>query len=210
MNSYSQAGQDIFVATILNKPGTFLDLGCSLPKKINNTMLLEELGWTGISVDIIDYSAEWEVRKTKFLRHDCLNIDLKKLLEENFNNEIIDYLTLDMEKIGDRFRLLEKAISTGFKFKVITIEHDAYINKSYEELERDKQRILLESLGYILICKDVSQKQFPTSYFEDWWINPEFIDFDSVKSWQSEKTSCDKIFEKIGIEYTIHPISQTW
>ena len=38
MESYSQCGQDLFVINLLNKDnGTFLDLGCYLPKKINNT-----------------------------------------------------------------------------------------------------------------------------------------------------------------------------
>ena len=41
MKSYSQSGQDLFVYNLMKgKPGTFLDLGCSLPKKINNTNLL--------------------------------------------------------------------------------------------------------------------------------------------------------------------------
>ena len=65
MESYSQCGQDIFVYNILNKNnGTFLDLGCYLPKNINNTYLLELNGWSGISLDILDYSEEWKERKT--------------------------------------------------------------------------------------------------------------------------------------------------
>ena len=44
MESYSQCGQDFFVFNILKqKTGTFLDLGCYLPIKINNTFLLEKL-----------------------------------------------------------------------------------------------------------------------------------------------------------------------
>ncbi len=61
MESYSQCGQDIFVYNILKKNnGTFLDLGCYLPKNINNTYLLELNGWSGISLDIIDYNEEWK------------------------------------------------------------------------------------------------------------------------------------------------------
>ena len=68
MESYSQCGQDLFVINLLNKDnGTFLDLGCYLPKKINNTYLLETKGWKGVSIDIIDYSNEWNCRTNPFL-----------------------------------------------------------------------------------------------------------------------------------------------
>ncbi len=52
---YSQAGQDIFVLSVLNgmRGGCFLDIGCNHPKTINNTYLLESMfGWGGILVDM--------------------------------------------------------------------------------------------------------------------------------------------------------------
>jgi hypothetical protein len=105
MESYSQCGQDIFVYNILKKDnGTFLDLGCYLPKNINNTYLLELNGWTGISLDIIDYNEEWKERKNKFIQQDCMNTDLTNLLDTHYNNKVIDYLSLDMEVLGDRFK----------------------------------------------------------------------------------------------------------
>jgi len=57
MKSYSQIGQDIFVKNLLKKDnykGYFVEIGGYLPTEINNTMLLEESGWNGISLDIID------------------------------------------------------------------------------------------------------------------------------------------------------------
>ena len=89
MESYSQCGQDFFVFNILKqKTGTFLDLGCYLPIKINNTFLLEKNGWEGVSIDIIDYSNEWKVRKTPFISEDCFNIDYQAFLPNYYNTKI--------------------------------------------------------------------------------------------------------------------------
>ena len=69
MKSYSQVGQDLFVLSLFPKgyEGIFLDFGCQEPKKINNTLLLEEHGWLGFSFDIVDYSEQWETRQTLFI-----------------------------------------------------------------------------------------------------------------------------------------------
>ena len=176
MESYSQCGQDIFVYNILNKNnGTFLDLGCYLPKNINNTYLLELNGWSGISLDIIDYSEEWKERKNKFIQQDCMNVNLDELLDSNYDNKVIDYLSLDMEVLGDRFKLLEKIMETSYEFKVITIEHDSYLSEDYVNVEKLPQRKLLKEKGYILVCGDVSQKQYPTLFYEDWWVNSKYF-----------------------------------
>ena len=85
MESYSQCGQDLFVINLLNQnKGKFLDLGCYLPKNINNTYLLEKIGWEGVSVDIIDYSQEWECRTNPFVNQDCFNIDFNEFLPKYY------------------------------------------------------------------------------------------------------------------------------
>jgi len=211
MESYSQCGQDIFVYNILNKNnGTFLDLGCYLPKNINNTYLLELNGWSGISLDIIDYSEEWKERKNKFIQQDCMNINLDKLLDSNYDNKVIDYLSLDMEVLGDRFKLLEKIMETSYEFKVITIEHDSYLNEDYVNVEKLPQRKLLKEKGYILVCGDVSQKQYPTLFYEDWWVNSKYFNEEDIKTWFSDKLSCDTIFNKLNINYNVNAISEKW
>ena len=211
MESYSQCGQDIFVYNMLKiNNGTFLDLGCYLPKNINNTYLLELNGWTGISLDIMDYHKEWEIRKNKFIHQDCMTVNLDDLLDSHYNNKVIDYLSLDMEKLGDRFKLLEKVLKTNYSFKIITIEHDSHIGKEYIEEEKLPQRKLLEENGYTLLCGDVSQKDHPTLFYEDWWINPKYFNNEDLVNWFSNKLSCDKIFDKLNIDYKINDISNTW
>ena len=161
--TYSQAGQDLWVLSMFPKgyKGTFLDIGCFLPFFLNNTYLLELNGWTGLSVDIVDYSARWDKRDTSFI---CSNGTTFKVDQD------YDYLSLDVEGNGKRYEVLKSIMDQGFHFKLISIEHDAY--RGYEKTERDPQRKLLRSLGYELHKPDV---EFNGKPFEDWWINPSLI-----------------------------------
>lgn len=205
MKSYSQCGQDVFVNYVTKgQPGKFLDLGCSLPKKINNTYLLELNGWDGISLDIQNFTREWEeARKCKFIQSDCLAVDYNELLKDYYTEKTIDYLTLDMEGCGDRFQLLEKIIESDYNFKIITLEHDAYLGENFVQNEQIPQRKLLESKGYKLVCADVSHDNHPDLYFEDWWINPSYFNEEDIKDLNFEKTSCGKIFERLNVSYEI-------
>jgi len=204
MKSYSQAGQDLFVYHINDgQKGKFLDLGCSLPKKINNTYLLELNGWDGISIDIQNFNDEWKQRSSLFLQADCLNINYDELLGKYYSNKVIDYLTLDMEGCGDRFKLLQKVFNSEYSFKIITIEHDSYLGENFINNEKIPQREFLKSKGYQLICSDISHMKDPMLYFEDWWVNPKYFDNTTLSKWKNDKISCDKIFQKLEINYEI-------
>ena len=211
MISYSQCGQDLFVFNLLKiKNGTFLDLGCYLPKNINNTFLLEQNGWVGISLDINDYSNQWSVRKNKFIKCDCLEQDYNLLLSQNYESNVIDYLTLDMEVLGDRYRLLKTILNTNYEFKIITIEHDSHLGKEYVNQEKIPQRELLTKMGYVLVCGDVSHKDYPNDYYEDWWVNKKYIGEDVYSSWLSNQEDFGKIFSKNNIKYEISKESKQW
>ncbi len=209
--SYSQCGQDLFVLNLSKiKNGTFLDLGCYLPKNINNTFLLEQNGWVGLSLDINDYTKEWGIRKNKFIQCDCFTKDYNSLLGNYYNSEVIDYLTLDMEILGDRFRLLQTILNTNYEFKIITIEHDSHLGEQYINQEKIPQRELLTKMGYVLVCGDVSHKDYPNDYYEDWWVNKKYISEDMYKPWLSNKESFDKILHKNNIKYEISNESKHW
>lgn len=165
----SQVGQDKWVLSLIKK-GVFLDIGCRDPENLNNTLLLEQNGWDGISIDIVDYSKLWEERKTKFICANALTIEWSTLKLPY----LMDYLSLDIEGDGDRFKALSHLLKYGFNFKIITIEHDVYC--VHESLERTPQRELLTSLGYILLYPDVKDGNIE---FEDWWINPKYINADN-------------------------------
>lgn len=178
ISKYSQAGQDDFVLSLINdnEKHLFVDIGCWLPDNLNNTLQLEQNGWDGISLDITDLTNEWAVRNSKFICADALSLDYKSLFDENNLPSIIDYLNLDIEGNGDRFRVLDRVMKSGREFKVITIEHDKY--RGYEQTEKIPQVNLLSEMGYLLVCSDVSLNGNP---FEDWWVNPKLV---SREKWE--------------------------
>ena len=169
MPTYSQAGQDKWILSLFPEgyKGFFMDIGCNDPKFCNNTLLLEEHGWTGIAVDIVDYSKEWEERKTKFIHNNALNVAYKFIVPP-----IVDYLSLDVDDLFANYEMLYLFIThIRLRFKAITIEHNLYQGKANER-ERKFQRMLLVKKGYKLMYPDV---EHGGNKFEDWWINPKYI-----------------------------------
>jgi hypothetical protein len=193
-DKYSQAGQDKFVLSLFDKDhkGIFVDVGCHEPEKINNTLRLEENGWTGISLDIVDYGNMWKIRKTPFLIEDALKCNYKKIFENFKLPNSIDYLSLDIEGNGLRYQALKRVMESGYKFKVITVEHDAY--RGYAFTERQPQRKLLNDMNYLLLCSDVLNGG---NSFEDWWINPKFFNEPEYIRYMCSNLEYTKILNKI-------------
>jgi len=163
--NYSQIYQDLFVLKQLNEKsnGTYLEIGCADPIICNNTFLLENLGWSGISIDI----AYHHIAKFKLLRKNtAICADATQI---DYNNlglpEVIDYLQVDCEPPEVSFNILEKVISTGKIFNTITFEHDSYL--AGDEI-KNKSRELL-SKDYVLVVPDVRFDS--TGIFEDWWAH---------------------------------------
>lgn len=193
INTYSQAGQDIFVSSLIKgKNKTFVDIGCQLPNNINNTLLLEQNGWTGISLDIMNYSEEWKIRNTPFVVGNALTMDYATLFDNHSLPKTIDYLSVDIEGNGDRFRALKQVFESNRDFKIITIEHDSY--RGYELTEAIPQREFLLSKGYVLLCVNVHLSNNP---FEDWWINPKYFDESEYIHLKSENVEYVEILKKI-------------
>lgn len=177
VRNYSQVYQDMFILSMLNgkKKGTFLEVGGAEPYKGNNTALLEKsFDWTGVSIEydqkfIDNYTKN---RSAKLLHTDALQLDYEKLLEENYEGNVIDYLQLDIEPARHTYECMLKIPFDKYKFAVITYEHDYYVDvtRSY----REKSREFLKSKGYELIVNDISPDG--KSNFEDWWVHPDLVD----------------------------------
>jgi hypothetical protein len=196
IKNYSQAGQDIFVLSLFNNTDQryFVDIGCWVPTTLNNTMLLEENGWLGISLDITDLSDDWKSRNTPFIVGDALKVDYKKLFDDCKLPNIIDYLNIDIEGKGDRFKTLNNVFLSDRDFKVITIEHDSY--RGLEEFESKPQRDFLLKKGFVLLCSNVKLSNNP---FEDWWINPNYFSIDDYKHLISNDLEYTDIIKKIKL-----------
>ncbi len=175
--NYSQVYQDMFVLSMLNgkKNGTFLEVGSAHAYHNSNTALLEsKFDWSGVAIELKkDLADEYaSTRKSKILNSNALELDYKKLLDDNFNSNIIDYLQLDIEPAKNTYEVLLKIPFDDYKFAVITYEHDHYVDATKQC--RSKSREYLRSKGYVLVVNDISADG--ESSFEDWWIHPELVD----------------------------------
>lgn len=164
--SFSQAHQDLFVLAMLpTSTGTYLDIGANDPVSINNTYLLEQKGWTGLSVDINTlYKARHAaLRKNPFIVADATTLDWSSVLSA----PVIDYLSFDVDEASEA--AFKHFPWTTYSFKVITIEHDSY---RFGNKTKDRMRTVLTEHGYVCVCKDIKNQGNP---YEDWWVNPSYI-----------------------------------
>ncbi|MGD0664287.1 MAG: hypothetical protein ABSA17_00975 [Rhabdochlamydiaceae bacterium] len=175
INYNSQASQDRFVECILygllgkQDNGYYLEIGASHPIEHNNTYFFEKkYGWKGVSIDIDDgYKNRWpSIRQNPLLIEDATKSDYRLILKPF--PQVIDYLSLDIDTNYDI--VLRKIFLNDYIFKVITIEHDFY---RFGDKFRKDEREILSSLGYYLLCPDVSVFfDRRDSIFEDWWVHP--------------------------------------
>lgn len=175
--SFSQAGQDLFVLSMLKnkKNGTFVEIGSNDPMYINNTFQLELNGWRGL---MVEFNKDWEpnyehCRKSKYLMQDATTINWGDALSSFPEN--IDYLQIDLEVINrSTIETLENLnmVMDKYKFAVITFEHDIYRGDFFNTRQRSRE--IFENRGYKCIFRDVKNENNP---FEDWYIHPDLVDF---------------------------------
>lgn len=176
---YSDAFQDQFVANLLKfkKNGYCVDIGSCHSTISNNTFFFQQLGWKSISVEINNrYNESYQNRpQGVHYNEDATKMDYIKVFEENRFPKFIDYLSLDVDTTS--LEVLKILPLNEYRFRVITIEHDAYI---HGDTYRKYQREILKKHGYKLVCSNVvvpnPQHQgydgFSACPFEDWWVDP--------------------------------------
>lgn len=168
--STSQAGQDKFVrAVTLGEPGVFLDIGCSDPETWSNTRALERCWWTGLLIDKNpDWAAPNRARSATFICADAGEIDLSRCFDTHSMGTELDYLSFDVDE--DSLRAFSNVPWGALRFRVLTIEHDAY---RFGGAFRDVERMVLRAHGYDLVCPDVTEGG---AEFEDWWVDLGSVD----------------------------------
>lgn len=181
--SYSQAGQDLFGLYMLHKkslPKTYLDIGCHHPTQFNNSYLLEQYGWKGLSIDKESFYYEFtQHRENPFYQADVTTIDWDTTLRRLpfYNTNIIDFLSFDVDD-ATRDAFLHFPFDK-VRFHAICIEHDSYrVGNELKEMIRTK----LTELGYTLVCADVVVSGY--GEFEDWWVDENNVDTSLVSKIQ--------------------------
>jgi len=175
--NYSQCYQDLFVLYMNNgkKDGTFLEIGAGPAVRANNTYLLEtKYDWTGVSIENDPKFADEHnrTRESQTIFDDALIIDYERLIDKYYDTEVIDYLQLDIDPSPKTFECLLSIPFDKYKFRVITYEHDHYVD--WSKTYKKKSRKYLEMMGYELVIGDVSPEGSLT--FEDWWVHPDLVD----------------------------------
>ncbi len=174
-NSKSSAFQESFVISMTKEKrnGFYVELGSADPYKESNTFLLEsEFGWTGLPIEIESGIADKynsSDRVNKCINADALKFDYKSYFEKNNFPKNIDFLQIDIDghDKGNCLLALVALPMLEYRFSVIIIEHD--LSENYKRASmRDAQREILSSLKYKLIGQ---------TYSEDWWVDPNQIDY---------------------------------
>lgn len=181
--NFSQAGQDLFVLSLLDgkREGVFLDLGCNEPIQINNTYLLETaFGWNGLAVDIDPRFFDLFVfRKCRTMAADCTRLDWAQMIDV-LGTTKIDYLSLDLEPPEATLECLRSIPFDRVEFSVVTFEHDAYRS---EDSVRAPARDIFRMNGFELVCSDV---KLDGHVFEDWYCNPKYVDGGRVRQLRAD------------------------
>lgn len=198
MYTYSQISQDKFVNLMLGDiKGFFLDFGCGDGISQhnpcgNNTLLLEENGWNGLSIDLDAHLINIfkTYRKTNCEALDLLNCNINDLLVKYNCPSVIDYFSFDID--GASEDVIKKIPFDKFKFKIITFEHDLYAigaktkNTAFE---------ILSSNGYERLIDNVILK--PHGAVEDWYIHKDFFkDTELLYLSNVEHTEIFKFYDK--------------
>jgi len=173
--NYSQTYQDMFTLTMLNgkRNGTYFEIGAADPFHGSNTALLEEWGWKGTSLEILEHEVEKfkQHRKNEIILCDATKFDYSILKGH------IDYLQVDCEPPATTYEILTMLPWDQCTFGVITYEHDYYTDVS--KLYRDKSRNFLLSRGYLLVASNISPND--NCPYEDWYVHPKHVDSEIVK-----------------------------
>lgn len=170
MNNYSQISQDLFALNYFGNKGFFVDLGCGDGSRHpcgNNTKLLEDHGWNGLSFDISQPCIEAfnKSRKTRGIQVDLTKVNLADLLSKHDCPQRVDYLSFDVDEATDHV-LLNFPINE-YKFNLITFEHNLYLQK-YKGLKDIGKNLFLNN-GYELLIENVILENHGA--VEDWFIH---------------------------------------
>jgi FkbM family methyltransferase len=186
--SYSQFNDDIFIKKFFqNKIGTYVDIGCHHPFKLNNTYLLYKKRWNGLNIDLmkinIDLFNIWRPRDKNI----CAAISSKNKTSSVYipNNNI---LSTEISIVESYANMIKEHFKNSFikkKIKVLTFEN---IIKNHKiKLEKfDFLKIDIEGEDY-KVLKNINLKKY----------NPELICIEDRIEKEENKNKIDKYLRSL-------------
>lgn len=173
IESYSQSFQDVFATKICKENRTFVEIGAARPKLVNNSYLLDKLGWKGFSIELSSkFAKNWDDalrsnhRTTKFYHDNALTFDYFSAVQENNLPIRLGYLSCDIEPAKNTFDALKRILSQGLQFDCITFEHDLYQEKTdFNTQSKD----FLSDYGYKVAVELVTDHL--NNHYETWFVN---------------------------------------
>jgi FkbM family methyltransferase len=186
--SYSQFNDDIFIKKFFqNKIGTYVDIGCHHPFKLNNTYLLYKKRWNGLNIDLmkinIDLFNIWRPRDKNI----CAAISSKNKTSSVYipNNNI---LSTEISIVESYANMIKEHFKNSFikkKIKVFTFEN---IIKNHKiKLEKfDFLKIDIEGEDY-KVLKNINLKKY----------NPELICIEDRIEKEENKNKIDKYLRSL-------------
>ena len=176
MKSFSQMSQDKFAQFLFkDQKGFFLDFGCGDGVSTNNpcgnnTLVLEQNGWDGLSIDIDPYfiSIFKKYRKTNAESVDLTICNVADLLNKYKCPSVIDYFSFDIDEATQK--VIRKFPFDQYEFKFITFEHDFYAcGPDVKEEAFD----IFSKNGYSRLVNNVNLS--PHGAVEDWYIQEKYF-----------------------------------
>jgi FkbM family methyltransferase len=186
--SYSQFNDDIFIKKFFQtKIGTYVDIGCHHPFKLNNTYLLYKKRWNGINIDLmkinIDLFNIWRPRDKNI----CAAISSKNKTSSAYipNNNI---LSTEISIVESYANMIKEHFKNSFirkKIKVFTFE--SIIKHHKIKLEKfDFLKIDIEGEDY-KVLKNINLKKY----------NPELICIEDRIEKEENKNKIDKYLRSL-------------
>ena len=172
--SYSMDGEDFFIVEYFRKKnnGFYIDVGCYHPIHRNNTYLLHKKGWSGINIDIHQFSIDL----FNYLRPDDVNLNCaisnkNEVTEMFYQKELSQISTIEKQQAKIAFQGNIK------KSKIQSLTLDAllekinFIDKKLDLLDIDVEgadlKVLkgfnIEKFKPELICVEIHEKNIKNS-----------------------------------------------
>jgi len=193
-NGQALADKFVLNCTGFKRGGYFLELGSREFKRNNNSYILEKsFGWKGVMVEkVATHKGDYKSNRPNSIPiiQDATQINYKKVFEDNNFPSNLDFWQLDLE-VRDNTALdtlikINEEILGYYSFATVTMEHDIYNGLQNSVNTRIKSREILESRGYYCVFRDTMTFMDgpPNSPYEDWWVHPDLVNMEYIKSLQ--------------------------